>query len=490
MRVLDYAMLLRGADTPVTGAGRLTIEDGVITALEDDPAPIETVGAEPGHLLLPALANAHDHGRGLRALAFGARDDALEVWISELNLEPLTEPYVRAAVCFGRMAEAGIGAANHCHQYQANPDLFTEAEAVARAARDVGIRIAFAVPIQGRNPIAYGDPAALLAGLPPDEAEALAAAARAPLSWDAQLDAVERIAELAHDCFIVQYGPIAPQWVDDTALAEVARRSEATGRRVHMHLLETRLQREWGDATYPGGLVRHLDSIGLLSPRLTVAHGVWLSDDDCALLAERGVTVSVNTSSNLRLRSGTAPVERFVKHGLAFGVGVDGAAFDDDEDMLRELRLFWRMHRGLGPYDALARERLLQAVLVDGRASIVGEDKGGRVEVGAPADLLLLDMTPVASDILPGRVDPLDLLIARGTNRLVRDLYIGGRRVVADGRCQGVNLAAAEQELTRQARAAAGPYDRGRQERLTHAVANYYRCGCHLPGSLRSTGLS
>jgi cytosine/adenosine deaminase-related metal-dependent hydrolase len=217
---------------------------------------------------------------------------------------------------------------------------------------------------------------------------------------------------------------------------------------------------------------------------------VWLTEDDCALMAERGVTVSVNTSSNLRLRSGTAPVDRFVKHGLAFGLGLDGAAFDDDEDMLRELRLFWRMQRGLGPAEALARERLLRAVLVDGRSSIVGEDKGGRVEVGAPADLLLLDMTPVASDILPGRVDPLDLLLARGTNRLVRDLYVGGRRVVADGRCAGVDLAAAEEELTRQARTAAGAYDRGRQDRLTRAVANYYRCGCHLPGPLRATEAS
>jgi len=77
-----------------------------------------------------------------------------------------------------------------------------------------------------------------------------------------------------------------------------------------MHLFETQAQREWADAVYPEGLVCRLDEIGFLSPRLTVAHGVWLKEDECALLAERGVTVSVNTSSNLRLRSGIAPVAR------------------------------------------------------------------------------------------------------------------------------------------------------------------------------------
>src|SRR5256885_433267 len=89
----------------------------------------------------------------------------------------------------------------------------------------------------------------------------------------------------------------------------------------------------------PGGLIRRLDEMGLLSERLTVAHGVWLRPDECELLAARGVTVSVNTSSNLRLGSGLGPVALFKSKRLAWAMGLDGMAFDDDEDAMRELRL-------------------------------------------------------------------------------------------------------------------------------------------------------
>lgn len=144
-----------------------------------------------------------------------------------------------------------------------------------------------------------------------------------------------------------------------------------------MHLFETLYQKEWAEAAYPGGLLRHLDAIGLLSERLTVAHGVHLDEADCALLAERGVRVSLNASSNLRLRSGLAPVERFLRHGVRFGLGLDGMAFDDDEDALRELRVAWRLQRGWGAEDVLTRDRLLDAALVDGRRAIFGARDGG-----------------------------------------------------------------------------------------------------------------
>jgi hypothetical protein len=98
-----------------------------------------------------------------------------------------------------------------------------------------------------------------------------------------------------------------------------------------------------------------------------VAHGVHLDEADCALLAARGVHVSVNTSSNLRLRSGLPPVERFLRHGVRFGLGLDGMAFDDDEDALRELRVAWRLARGWGAEEVLSLDRLLDAALIDGR---------------------------------------------------------------------------------------------------------------------------
>jgi cytosine/adenosine deaminase-related metal-dependent hydrolase len=269
--------------------------------------------------------------------------------------------------------------------------------------------------------------------------------------------------------------------VSDAAFVAIAQASADTGRRVHMHLFETQAQREWADAIYPGGLIRWLDQIGFLSPRLTVAHGVWLNDAECALLAERGVTVSVNTSSNLRLRSGIAPVARYLAHGLRFGMGLDGMAFDDDEDALREARLLWQHHRGFAGEELLTPERLFQAVLVDGRRSIVGEDGGGRIVAGAPADLAVLDLAVMSADILDGAIAPIDLLLTRMTKGQLRALIVAGRTIVADGHCVTVDRPALEAELLDQARAGwrRNPPDLAALGRLKGALRRYYACGCH-----------
>src|SRR5690606_5773649 len=109
-------------------------------------------------------------------------------------------------------------------------------------------------------------------------------------SIDEQVAAVDEIAERCESAtFQVQYGPVGVEWCSDALLERVAQRSQASGRRVHMHLLESRYQREWADRTYPTGMIHHLDRVGLLSPRLTVAHGTWLRTDECALLASRDV---------------------------------------------------------------------------------------------------------------------------------------------------------------------------------------------------------
>ena len=474
---IDVGRLLAApGHVPASGPARLTFQNGRISGITSS-----NIAADASELIaLPALVNAHDHGRGLRSFSFGALDDELETWIAALGQEPRVDPYRRAAVAFARMAESGICAASHCHNTQDPLRLVEEAEAVSRAARDVGVRIAFAVPIADRNPVVYGDVDDLGVMVSPEDRRALGGVDGRFRPADEALAAVEAIAAFEHDWFSVQYCPIGPQWVQDSTLEAIAEASAATGRRVHMHLFETRRQREWADHAYPNGLIARLDRIGLLSSRLTVAHGVWLTADECALLAARGVTVSVNSSSNLRLRSGIADLKRFTAAELDFGIGLDGMALDDDEDMLREVRLLWLLQRGFAGERVLTPPMVFHAACVVGRRTVTA-DGGGRLEPGAPADVLVLDFAAMAADLVDDSIDPTELLLTRMSKRHVRSLVVAGRTIVQEGRCVSVDLPGLQAELLAEARAgrAAARPDTARIARLQTAIRRFYACGCH-----------
>lgn len=263
---------------------------------------------EAGLLLTPALANAHDHGRGLRTLAFGADDQPLETWLPDLGRQPYLDPYACAVTAFTRMARSGIGIVNHCHNTQDGRALLAEAEAVSRAARDTGVRVAFCWPFFDANPVVYGGLEPLAAHMDAAEFEELRGREAGMRDRATNVALMEQARAFEHALFSLQFHPVAPQWVQPATLAAIAQASAQEDRRVHMHLLETRHQRAWADRQYPDGIIRHFDGIGLLSPRLTVAHGVWLRPEECTLLADRGVTVVLNLSSNLRLRSGLPPM--------------------------------------------------------------------------------------------------------------------------------------------------------------------------------------
>ena len=462
---------------PAIRNARLTLAGGLVSEIaSSDGAPAD------GRIALPAMVNAHDHGYGVRPLALGGADDALECWIASFLRLPL-DPRLEAAVAFGRMALAGIGATVHCHNSLAVDRLESEADGVARAAAEIGIRVAFSCPVRDRNPWVYGDQRDLLPYLGDTDRAAIEDALAAVAPAHRQVERVEDIAA-AHesDLFRVQYGPVGPQWCRDETLRRIAEASALHGRRVHMHLLESPRQRQWLDASYSQGILRFLDDIGLLSPRLTVAHGVHLTDAECALLAERGVTVSVNTSSNLRMRSGLAPVRRFIRHGLRFGLGLDGSAHDDDQDYFRDLRLARRVHDGSGLKPALPLSRLFEAACRDGFRAIDGSGDYGALAAGARADFAILDYAALTEDCLDADLDETEVLLARASSRHVLALTVAGRTVVNGGRLAGLDLSEAEAELMARARhaSAADPDRFARGRRRRDAVRAYYADARHI----------
>jgi 5-methylthioadenosine/S-adenosylhomocysteine deaminase len=440
----------------------LTVSRGATTANRNGEGK-----AGGGRLAMPAPVNAHDHGYGIRPLDFGLIDDALEPWIAGLRQRPPTDPGLETLVAFGRVAKSGCGATMHCHNSLNADRLVEEADAVVKAARQVGIRLALSCPLLDDSPFVYGGLERLANVLTADRFQQIAALVPKYGSIDAQLEAVDAIARTYESDVSVQYGLIGPQWCSDRMLERIAAESQRTGRRIHMHLLESPRQRKWLDERFPGGVVRHLDKIGLLTERLAVAHGVQLTGDECELLAERGVTVVTNPTANLRLRSGVAPIPVYRKRGLRFAIGLDGTGFDDRQDIWQELRLVWLLHgerkfrRELGPAE------LFEAAIENGGAVVGHRDSN---------NVVVIDYAGLMADAVFDDVLEEDVLLTRMARDHVTDLIVDGNYVLRDGKLTGVDFDAAQSELRDQARAAAGRMHKARADArfLADTIRAYY----------------
>jgi cytosine/adenosine deaminase-related metal-dependent hydrolase len=420
----------------------ITLDGGVIAA-------VEPAGAAPADIVaMPALANAHDHARPLRTSSIGGFARPLEIWLHRLALLAPVDPYLAALAPLARAALGGQCAAMvHYTRPMGPTDLPAEAAEVARAARDVGIRIAFGVALRDMNPLVYGEASTVLDRLDPiARAEIERRFLSSPPDIASQIRLVDAVADaIAGPMVDVQYAPNGPQWCSEALWERIAEASALTGRRVTTHLFETRYQRDWADRACPGGLIRRWKEIGLLTPRLTLAHCVFARDDELEMIAEAGCTIAVNTSSNLALRSGIAPVARMLERGCKVALGIDGQAFDEDDDALREMRLLWSLNAGWGFDAAFSPSDALRIALETGREA-VGAPAGGRLTAGAAADLVLIDRAALDEDDLMD-LDPIDLVFARATRRHVRELIVAGRSIVRDGRVTGVDLDAAHVEL-------------------------------------------
>ncbi|WP_441235366.1 amidohydrolase family protein [Bradyrhizobium sp. 930_D9_N1_4] len=448
---ISASSLFRGPDLAISDNVVLRHDGGVITGISEGAG----LAHGPRAFVIPAFVNAHDHARAT-ASSFGAIGMPLESWILRSALGTPVDPYLTAASALARSARAGCAAMMvHYTRPSGTMPLVDEARAIARAASDVGIRMAFALAVRDQNPIVYGDAEPVLSGLHRADRKTIEDLfVRAPMSPGAYIELIDAIAAaIAGPTIDVQLGPAGVQWCSKPLLEAVAENSAQTGRRIHMHLLETVYQRAWADQHFPD-MVRWLRDIGFLSGRLTLAHCIHARPDELEMIAASGARIVTNFSSNMHLRSGLAPIAAAHRCGCAIAVGVDGLALDEDDDILREMRLVQMVHGGLGFKQTWTPAEMFALAIRNGRRA-TGAPGSGELMAGNPADYVVIDLDRLDRDrIMP--VDPMALLFARGNASLVKEVVIAGRTVARDGVCSGVDLPAIEQELRGLYRANAG----------------------------------
>lgn len=379
---------------------RLLVAGGRVTAIRSREEPAGTAtGTRLGSrdaVVLPGLVNAHQHGRSGPTTALGVPDAPLELWLVGLLGLPPTELHAETVAAARRLAAGGATTALHCHYTTAGTaaDYERELLTIADGYNAVGIRVVIAADVRDRGEPVYGDTRAFLAGLPGPLRSWVEARLSRPLPVGAALEAVTGLRKAARGGELgladVILGPPGPPWCSDVVWRRVAAVSDREGIPVQTHVLETRDERVQALLEYGCSAVEHLERHGVLSPWLSIAHAVWLDERDIGLLRRREVTVVTNPASNLRLHSGVAPVRRYLDDGVNVAIGTDNNSLADDESMLGELRLAAALHRRPLLDDGGVPVGDLLAMATTNAGRWLRRPHLGAVEVGAPADLVIL----------------------------------------------------------------------------------------------------
>lgn len=400
----------------VHARGNIRVDGGVIRAVGPDGGATSSgqdVLDATGAIVLPGFINAHTHSP--ETLARGLVDRVrYEDWIGTVwpALDALTPAQIRVAVLLGcaEMLRSGTTAVvDHFRQTPLTPEAVRAAVA---AYREAGMRARVAVMLRDRVMPSW-------AGRQVGDLHSLCTAI---------MDEHGR----AHGLVSIMLAPSAPHRCTDALLSMVAAMSVERGIHVQMHVDETRTQRDEAISIYGHSSVRHLESVGLLDRRVSLAHCVWVDDEDLDLLAKRDATVVHNPVSNLRLGSGVAPVPDMLRRGIAVALGSDGAASNDGQNMLEVMKMASLLPgaRGFSERPTVPDILAMTTGSVGGR---FGMDGIGSIAIGRQADLVVFEG---ADARLHPRHDIHRQIVFGGAGLTVLHVVIGGRIVVRDGEIQ------------------------------------------------------
>jgi 5-methylthioadenosine/S-adenosylhomocysteine deaminase len=382
----------------------IAIEDGKITKISDDPKDFEhkrfdTTIDGTDKLALPGFVNAHTHLA--MVLLRGYSDDRnLQEWL-EQDIWPaerkLTEDDVYWASLVGIAEMLRSGTTTFC-------DMYFFMDAVAHAVKESGLRAV----------LSYG----IIAPQPGEKAQR-------------ELSVTEKFLRDWHNSaegrIKVAVGPHAPYTCCDEVWRDARALALQYNTLIHTHLQETLAEVNDSIRAHQQSPTERLEALGVFEAPTVAAHGVHLRDSDVAIVARRGVGLAHCPTSNLKLGSGIAPVKRYKQMGLRVGIGTDGAASNNNLDMLEELRLAALLAKRDDPTALPAAEALHMATRIG--AQLLGLERVGHLAEGAEADIILVDMS--GAHWQP-RHNPVSDLVYAAQAGDVETVLVAGRIVMRD----------------------------------------------------------
>ncbi|KTB54608.1 MULTISPECIES: TRZ/ATZ family hydrolase [Pseudomonas] len=397
----------------------LGIRDGRIAFIGPRAAALKLTASEvrelPGMLLSPGLINAHGHAA--MSLFRGLADDLpLMTWL-EKHIWPaeakwVDEAFVRDGtdLAIAEQLKGGIT----CFS-----DMYFYPKVASDCVHNSGMRAQIALPI-----LDFPIPGASSAD-------------------EAIRQGVELFGDLKHHPRIkITFGPHAPYTVSDANLEKIRVIAEELDAAIHMHVHETAFEVQQAvDKTGERPLAR-LGRLGLLGPRFQAVHMTQISEDDLALLVESNTSVIHCPESNLKLASGFCPVERLWQAGVNVAIGTDGAASNNDLDLLGETRTAAMLAKAVsGSATALDAHRTLRMATLNGARAMGLDSEIGSLEVGKAADIVAFDLSGLAQQPI---YDPVSTLIYATGRECVKHLWVAGKQLLDDRRLTRMD----EQQLT------------------------------------------
>jgi len=363
-------------------------------------------------VLLPGLVNMHTHSP--MTLMRGMADDlALDSWLRE-HIWPAENRYVSpdfvrdgTRLAIAEMLRGGTTCFNEMYFF---PD------DIARVTSEAGMRACIGMPVLGlRTPWAL------------DAADCLRKARDVHATW--QGDPLISTALAPHALYTV----------DDEGLSGVRKLSSRLDMPVAMHVLEIAWEIEHSRREYGKSPLQRLSDHGLLGPRFVAVHMVHVSEADIERLADTGTHVVHCPESNLKLASGLSPVTDLLAAGVNVCIGTDGAASNNNLDLLGELRTAALLAKGAsGDPCALPAMQALELLTVNAAGALGLSDQIGSIEPGKQADLCAIDLDQPETQPLHNVVSQVVYAAAR---RQVSDVWVAGRRLLQQGELTTIDLA-------------------------------------------------